>query len=337
MPVQYPAGVLAEHLHTRSGAGLFDVSHMGQLLLPLAAAQALETLTPCDVLGLKEGRQTYGVFTTPSGGTIDDFMLARRTGDFFLVVNASRTARDVALLSAIGLTPRILDRALLALQGPLAESVLARLIPPVAAMKFLQVAEFEWGETTLWISRSGYTGEDGFEISVAPEYGELLAKTLLAMTEVEPIGLGARDTLRLEAGMPLYGNDLTEEISPVEAGLTWAIGRARRAGGDREGGFPGHTQILKALAESSTRHRVGVKPDKTPFRQGITLFNAPEGGEMVGSVTSGGFSPSLKTPIAMAYVNSDVPLDAPLFGEVRGRRVAATQTALPFLPHQYRR
>lgn len=337
MPVQYPSGVLAEHLHTRTSAGLFDVSHMAQIRLPLSADSALERLTPSDVLGLAPGHQTYGVLTTESGGIIDDFMLARREQDLFLVANAARREADLKHLACIKGVTEITDRALLALQGPLAEQALARLVPSVKTLRFLQVTQVSWQDTELWISRSGYTGEDGFEISVEGASAEALARALLEMNEVAPAGLGARDSLRLEAGMPLYGNDLSEEVSPIEAGLNWAIGKARRTGGPREGGFPGAHRILKELKETPGQRRIGLKPEKTPMRQGVMLFDSAAGGQAVGAVTSGGFSPSLECPIAMALVTTQLAPDAPLFGEVRGKRLPVERSALPFVPNRYRR
>jgi len=339
MPVQYAAGVMAEHLHTRAKAGLFDVSHMGQVLLPLSADTALETLVPVDVQGLKQGRQRYGLFTNDAGGVLDDLMIARRAGDLFLVVNASRKDHDIAhMRAAIDGVVEVTDRALLALQGPLAETALARMVPSVAEMKFMDVAQVEWDGVELWISRSGYTGEDGFEISVPSDAAEDFAAALLAMDEVLPIGLGARDSLRMEAGMPLYGNDLDEDISPIEAGMTWAVNKVRRAGGDREGGFPGADRILDEMQNGAPRRRVGLRPEgRAPMRGGVLLFDAETGGNQVGVITSGGFGPSIGAPIAMGLIDNAVPADATLFGEVRGKRLPATQTDLPFHKPDYKR
>ncbi|RFU14315.1 glycine cleavage system aminomethyltransferase GcvT [Rhodobacteraceae bacterium W635] len=339
MPVQYAAGVMTEHKHTRDKAGLFDVSHMGQVLLPPSADAALETLVPVDVIGLKEGRQRYGLFTSPAGGVLDDLMIARRAGDLFLVVNAARRAHDIAhLQKAIDGVEEVTDRALLALQGPAAEAALSRLLPEVAAMRFMDVAELGWRGMALWVSRSGYTGEDGFEISVPAAAAEDVAAELLAMEDVLPIGLGARDSLRLEAGLHLYGQDLAEDISPIEAGLTWAINKVRRKGGAREGGFPGADRILTEMDTGAPRRRVGLRPEgRAPMRAGVPLFDAPEGGAQVGLVTSGGFGPSIGAPIAMGLVDSAVAPDATLYGEVRGKRLPGAQTGLPFYKPTYKR
>ncbi len=339
MPVQYAAGVMAEHLHVREKAGLFDVSHMGQVVMPLAGDAALEGLVPADVIGLKTGRQRYGLFTNAAGGVLDDLMIARREKDLFLVVNASRKDHDIPHLQArIEGVQEVTDRALLALQGPLAETALARLVPSVASMKFMDVAEVEWQGVDLWISRSGYTGEDGYEISVPADSAETFARALIAMEEVLPIGLGARDSLRMEAGMPLYGNDLAEDISPVEAGVTFGINKVRRLGGDREGGFPGADRILNELQNGAPRRRVGLLPDgRAPMRAGVPIFDAAEGGAQIGVITSGGFGPSIGGPIAMGLIDAAVPADTTLFGEVRGKRLPATQTDLPFHKPDYKR
>jgi aminomethyltransferase len=321
MPVQYAQGVITEHLHTRSKASLFDVSHMGQILLPPHADTALETLSPCDIEGLPENHQRYGLFTNDQGGVLDDFMLVRRSSDLFLVVNASRKAKDLNLLQAVvDDVEAISDRILLALQGPLAEEALARLVPEVATMRFLTAIEAEWENSNLWITRSGYTGEDGFEISAPISHGEALFNALLAIEEVEPAGLGARDTLRMEAG------------------LTWAIGKARRVGGAREGGFPGDRHIFETIKNRPARRRVGLRPEtKAPMRAGVPIFDKSQGGTSVGTVTSGGYSPSLGCPIAIGLIDACVQEDTQLFGEVRGSRLPATQTKLPFLPTRYRR
>ncbi len=345
MPVQYPAGVLKEHLHTRAAAGLFDVSHMGQAILrPQGSledlALGLERLMPVDVLGLARGRQRYGLLTDETGGILDDLMFAHRGSHFLLVVNAARKAHDFAHLAAHldGVaTVEVQDRALLALQGPQAEAALARLEPGVAAMKFMDQAIFltEFGE--IWVSRSGYTGEDGFEISVHPGSARDLAQALLEMPEVLPVGLGARDSLRLEAGLCLYGHDIDETTSPVEAGLTWAIQKVRRAGGAREGGFPGAARILKELAEGPERQRVGLRPEgRAPMREGTALF-APDGTPL-GQVTSGGFGPSVGAPVAMGYVPAAFAAPGTgVEGEVRGKRLPAAVAPLPFHPTTYKR
>ena len=341
MPVQYPAGVLAEHLHTRAAAGLFDVSHMGQVILGgRGAAEGLESLVPVDVVGLAEGRQRYGLFTNPSGGIEDDLMIANRGDHLFLVVNAARKAADLAHLRAhLTGVEAVTDRALLALQGPQAQAALAALVPAVAALRFMDVTVAAWSGAELWISRSGYTGEDGFEISVPEGRAVDLARALLAQPGVLPIGLGARDSLRLEAGMPLYGHDIDPSTTPAEAGLAWAIQKVRRTGGARAGGFPGAERILSELATGPARLRTGLLPEgRAPMREGTPVFAAESGGHPVGAVTSGGFAPSLGAPVAMAYLPA--ALAAPgtrLWGEVRGKRLPATVTPLPFRPPTYRK
>ncbi len=341
MPVQYTAGVMKEHLHTRRAAGLFDVSHMGQIILRprhslQALHEALEAMMPVDVLGLAEGRQRYGLLTNDTGGILDDLMFAKRGDHLFVVVNAARKAADIAHMTAhLSEVAEVqpLDRALLALQGPMAEATLARLVPGVAAMRFMDVAMF--GD--LWVSRSGYAGEDGYEISV-PEAGALaLAQALLAMPEVMPVGLGARDSLRLEAGLCLHGHDITERTSPVEAGLTWVIQKVRQARGARAGGFPGAARILRELADGPERRRVGLRPDgRAAMREGTALFD-PDGTPL-GEVTSGGFGPSVGGPIAMGYVaTSHAAPGTVLEGEVRGRRLPVTVCPLPFHPTSYKR
>ncbi|MBL9049842.1 MAG: glycine cleavage system aminomethyltransferase GcvT [Tabrizicola sp.] len=341
MPVQYPDGVMKEHLHTRSAAGLFDVSHMGQVILrPKAGMEALklafEALMPVDVLGLAEGRQRYGLFTNDTGGILDDLMFTNRGDHLYVVVNAACKAADIAHMTAgmpgVSVEP-VTDRALLALQGPGAQAALEALLPGVAAMKFMDHRVI--GD--VWVSRSGYTGEDGYEISVSDPKAEDFARKLLAQPGVAPIGLGARDSLRLEAGLCLYGHDIDTTTSPVEANLTWAIQKARKAGGAREGGFPGAARILKELAEGPERLRVGLKPEgRAPMREGVELF-APDG-TPVGRVTSGGFGPSVNAPIAMGYVaRSHATTGSVLEGVVRGKRLPLTVTDLPFHPTSYKR
>ncbi len=346
MPVQYAPGVMKEHLHTRSAAGLFDVSHMGQVILRPradygATALALEAMMPVDVLGVKPGRQRYGLFTNETGGILDDLMFANRGDHLFVVVNAACKAQDTAYMQAhLADTTEVLpvtDRALLALQGPLAESALARMVPGIAVMRFMDSSVFPWQGMELWISRSGYTGEDGFEISVPDTLAEAFATALLDQPEVMPIGLGARDSLRLEAGLCLYGHDIDITTSPVEAGLTWAIQKARRAGGNRAGGFPGDDRILLELADGPDRVRVGLRPEgRAPMREGTPLF-APDAMPL-GEVTSGGFGPSLNAPIAMGYVAAAFanPGTA-LMGEVRGKTLPVIVAELPFHPTTYKR
>ncbi|WP_158968923.1 glycine cleavage system aminomethyltransferase GcvT [Chachezhania sediminis] len=352
MPVQF-AGIMAEHAATRDRAGLFDVSHMGQVLLDGAGwtdvALAFEALVPMDVVGLGDGRQRYGLLTSDDGGIRDDLMFARMGESLFVVVNAACKADDIAYMRAslpdhVTLT-EITDRALIALQGPAAEAALAPLCPAVTDMRFMDViaADLSLGmgreEVPVWISRSGYTGEDGFEISVSASASEAVARKLLENDDVSPVGLGARDSLRLEAGLCLYGHDIGLDTTPVEAGLTWAIQKVRRAGGQREGGFPGAETILGQFADGAARKRVGLKPEgRAPMREGVELFETAEGGAPVGTITSGGFGPTVGGPVAMGYVPA--ALAAPgtqLFGELRGKRQPVTVAALPFVPANFKR
>ena len=342
MPVQYPAGVMSEHLHVRDKAGLFDVSHMGQVVLRGdGAAQALEGLLPVNVVGLAEGRQRYGLLMLPDGGVADDLMFANRGDHLLLVVNGAMKHADMEILRAglPGLSVEMLDgRALLALQGPLAETVLEAMVPGVAAMKFMDVRSFDWNDADLWISRSGYTGEDGYEISVPVAQAEAFARALLASDDVMPIGLGARDSLRLEAGMPLYGQDLTADISPVEADLGWAIQKIRRTGGDRAGGFPGADRVLAELDNGPKRRRVGLLPEgRAPMRMGVMLYGSDTATAPIGTVTSGGFGPSVGAPIAMGYVPDGTVTGTVLYGDVRGKRLPVTVTDLPFHQPRYKR
>jgi aminomethyltransferase len=349
MPVQYPTGIIKEHLHTRAAAGLFDVSHMGQIALrPRSglvadAARALERLVPIDVLGLAPGRQRYGIFTNASGGVLDDLMIANMGDRLVLVVNAARKEADEAhLRSHLADACHIdvmADRALLALQGPQAEAVLALLAPDVRAAKFMDVLSVSLIGASATISRSGYTGEDGFEISIAADKAEALSVALLANAAVAPIGLGARDSLRLEAGLCLYGSDLDEGISPVEAALEWAVQKVRRQGGARAGGFPGADTILAQIQNGARRRRVGLKPEgPAPVRAGAPLFMAEADATAVGAVTSGGFGVSLNVPIATGLVPT--PQSTPgtrLFAEVRGKRLPMRVCELPFVPLHYKR
>ena len=342
MPVQYGLGVMKEHLHTRAAAGLFDVGHMGQVILRGAdAAARLETLVPADIAGLGRGRQRYGLFTGADGGILDDLMIANRGDHLFLVVNATRKAADIAHMRAnlaCAVEP-VEDRALLALQGPAAEAVLAAIAPAAAGMRFMDVIVTDGAYGELWISRSGYTGEDGFEVSLANGRAEAFARALLADDRVEPIGLGARDSLRLEAGLCLYGNDIDTTTSPVEAALNWAIHKARRPGGERQGGFPGAERIATELADGASRRRVGLLPEgRAPMREGTQLFETETAAEPVGHVTSGAFGPSVERPVSMGYVPA--ALSEPgtgLFGEVRGKRLPVTVADLPFKPSTYKR
>ena len=340
MPVQYPMGVMGEHLHTRAKAGLFDVSHMGQILAYPTGnmeelALDLERLMPIDVLGLAPWRQRYGMLTNETGGILDDLMIAHRGDHFLIVVNAACKAADFAHLQGQLTRAKLTmcsDRALLALQGPRAEAALAQIIPDVVAMRFMDVRIF--GD--IWVSRSGYTGEDGFEISIPSDQASAFARRLLAMPDVAPIGLGARDSLRLEAGMPLYGHDIDATTSPIEAGLSWAISKARRAGGARAGGFAGAARILDELSNRTSRLRVGLRPDgRAPMREGVVLL---DGDTPMGRITSGGFSPSLNAPIAMGYVPPKLAeIGTQIFGDLRGKPTPLRVCALPFHPTHYKR
>ncbi len=349
MPVQFPLGVMKEHIHCRTQAGLFDVSHMGQVILrPRSgdvadAALALEALVPVALLELKEGRQRYAFFTDDQGGILDDLMVANRGDHLFLVVNAACKEADIAHLRAhLSETceiEEITDRALLALQGPAAETALEALAPGVAAMKFMDVAVIASDFGDLWVSRSGYTGEDGYEVSVTGGQAVAFARALLADAAVEPIGLGARDSLRLEAGLCLYGNDIDQTTSPVEAALTWGIQKARRAGGARAGGFPGADRILGELENGTTRLRIGLRPDgRAPMREGTELFADASSADPIGKVTSGAFGPTIEGPMSMGYVTTAHAAEGTtVFGEVRGKRLPATITAMPFRPSTYKR
>jgi len=339
MPVQYSLGVMKEHLWTRDSAGLFDVSHMGQVILRGDdVATELERLIPQAVATLAEGRQRYGFFTNDDGGILDDLMVANRGDHLFVVVNAACKAADLAHLRA-GLpgveVQEITDRALLALQGPKAEAVLEALVPGVTAMRFMDAISLPSRFGPLWISRSGYTGEDGFEISVAETAAEDLARALLEDGRVEPIGLGGRDSLRLEAGLCLYGSDIDTTTTPVEANLTWAIQPARR----EAGGYPGFERIRHHLTDGPARLRVGLRPEgRAPMRAGTPLFGEEEATEPLGQITSGAFGPSIGAPIAMGYVGTaHAALGTPLWGELRGKRLPVTVCALPFRPAGFKR
>ena len=336
MPVHYPAGIMAEHLHCRAQAALFDVSHMGQISLAGAgASEALETLVPGDLLGLKPGRQRYTLLLDEAGGIIDDLMVANHGDRLFLVVNASRKQGDADHLASRipSIKAELHDRALLALQGPAAAAVMARLSPDAAALPFMGVAMLNIAGIDAWVSRSGYTGEDGFEVSVPCEAAITFAERLLAEPEVAPAGLGARDSLRLEAGLCLYGNDIDELTTPVEAGLTWTIAKRRRESWD----FPGAVPIRDQLTHGPTRLRVGIRPDGRAPARSDTPIIALDGTD-AGNVTSGGFGPTAGGPIAMGYVRRD--LAAPgqsLTLQVRGKLLPAQVATLPFVPHRYAR
>lgn len=344
MPVQYPLGVLKEHLHTREQAGLFDVSHMGQIRLVGAdAAKALEALVPVDIIDLPVGMQRYAMFTNEQGGILDDLMVANLGNDeLFLVVNAACKDQDLAhLRQHIGtlcqVQPLFEERALLALQGPAAVKVLQRLAPEVADMTFMQFKPVVLLGVDCYVSRSGYTGEDGFEISVPSASAEALARHLLAEPEVAAIGLGARDSLRLEAGLCLYGHDMNADTTPIEASLLWAISKVRRADGSRAGGFPGAAAIFAQQHSGVARKRVGLLPqERTPVREGAKIVD--EAGTVVGSICSGGFGPTLGAPVAMGYVDqAHAALDTPLWAIVRGKRVAMKVSKMPFVAQRYYR
>lgn len=348
MPVNYAAGVLKEHLHTRAAAGLFDVSHMGQIALRARsgrvtdAALALERLVPVDVLGLQPGRQRYALFTNGAGGVLDDLMIAHQGDHLLLVVNAACKVADEAhlrenLSDACDVEP--LDRALVALQGPKAEDVLATLAPACREMTFMDVRTLDMLGAPCVVTRSGYTGEDGFEISVAPDRVTDLAVALLDDPAVAPIGLGARDSLRLEAGLCLYGSDLDQTTTPVEASLAWAIQKARRRDGLRAGGFPGADVILDQIDGGTLRCRVGLLAEgRVPVRAGAAIFASEDAAESIGTVTSGGFGPTADRPVAMGYVpHASAAPDTVVFAEVRGRRLPMRVAPLPFVAARFKR
>ncbi|MCC6468426.1 MAG: glycine cleavage system aminomethyltransferase GcvT [Alphaproteobacteria bacterium] len=336
MPVQYPLGILKEHLHTRAAAGVFDVSHMGQLRIKGAdAAKRLEELVPGDLQALKTGRMRYSMFTDERAGILDDLMVTRFDDHLFVVVNAACKDADTAHLhkhlgSAV---EPLTDRALIALQGPTAAAVMARHAPEAAAMAFMSGAYIKVAGVPAFVTRSGYTGEDGYEISVANDAVEGLARKLLAEPGVQAIGLGARDSLRLEAGLCLYGHDIDATTTPVEAALTWAISKRRRA----EGGFPGAAIVQKQLAQGTTKLRVGIRPEgRAPAREGTEIADAS--GTVIGKITSGGFGPSVNGPVAMGYVSAaNTAIGTTVHALVRGQKLPARVAAMPFAPHRYHR
>jgi aminomethyltransferase len=342
MPVQYPTGLMAEHHQTRESAGLFDVSHMGQLrLVGPDAAAAFETLMPVDVIDLPVGKQRYGLLLTEEGTIIDDLMFVNRGEDFFVIVNGACKVGDIAHIQArIGSRCQVIpmpERGLLALQGPRAVQALTRLVPGVDKLVFMTGGRFPWNGGELFITRSGYTGEDGFEISVHESQADALARALLAQPEVKPIGLGARNSLRLEAGLCLYGNDIDTTTTPVEAALNWAIQKVRRTGGARAGGFPGAAKVLGQLDGTVPleRKRVGLAAlERVPVREHTELQDT--NGERVGEVTSGLLGPTINRPVAMGYVN---PLLATIgtrvHAMVRGKPVAMEVSVMPFVPNRY--
>jgi aminomethyltransferase len=347
MPVQFPTGILKEHLHTRAAAGLFDVSHMGQAILHLEAkgghddiAAAFETLVPGDIKGLKPGQIRYTLLLNDQGGIRDDLMATRpeaadEAGTLFLVVNAGTKDADFAHIAAAlkgrVRVERLEDRALIALQGPKAHEVLERVVPGVGKMLFMTMRKFTWERQVLYVSRSGYTGEDGYEISVPGAIATAFARVLLADANVLPIGLGARDSLRLEAGLCLYGHDIDETTTPVEADLVWAISKRRKL----EKGFPGDARILDQLFNGASRVRVGLKPEgKAPAREGAEIVNAE--GTVIGRVTSGGFGPSVNGPVAMGYVSPDYAKDGTALGlKVRTQVLPARVVPMPFVPKRF--
>jgi aminomethyltransferase len=336
MPIQYE-GIMAEHLWTRESAGLFDVSHMGQVILSGdGAAEALEAIVPGDISALKEGRMRYSLLLADDGGILDDLMITAAPMGLYVVFNGAVKHADIAYLRdklpASILLNHMEDRALLALQGPKAVDALARVVPGVARLFFMEADSFLWGEEPLWISRSGYTGEDGFEISLPAACAVAFADSLAAQPEVKPIGLGARDSLRLEAGLPLYGHDLESRIDPVQGNLSFAISKRRR----EEGGFAGADRILKALNDGPSWVRVGFAVEgRQPVREGAEIF---DGDQVVGKITSGGFAPSVGAPIAMGYVlAAKSTIGTTLEAEVRGKRIGLTVAAMPFIPNQYHR
>jgi aminomethyltransferase len=344
MPVQYPAGLMAEHLHTRNAAGLFDVSHMGQLRLAgSGAAAAFESLMPVDVIGLPVGKQRYGLLLTDEGTIIDDLMFFNRGEDLFLIVNGACKQGDIAhMQERIGSRCDVIplpDKALLALQGPKAVDALKRLAHGVEQLVFMTGGTFRWKDTDLFVTRSGYTGEDGFEISLDAAHAEAFARELLKQPEVKPIGLGARNSLRLEAGLCLYGNDIDTTTTPVEAALTWAIQKVRRTGGARAGGFPGAEKVLAQLDGRSpvARKRVGlVALERVPVREHTPLQDAS--GRAIGEVTSGLLGPTVNKPIAMGYVDAaHAAVGTHVTAIVRGKAVRMEVTPMPFLPPRYHR
>jgi len=342
MPVNYPAGILAEHRHCRYEAALFDVSHMGQLkLIGDDAAAALETLVPQDIVDLPVGKQRYAFFTNAQGGLLDDLMVTRRADHLFLVVNAGCKDADTKhLITHIGHRCTVVplpDRALLALQGPKAAEALARLAPAVSALSFMTGADVVIAGVDCFVTRSGYTGEDGFEISIPADQAVAVARALLGQPEVKPAGLGARDTLRLEAGLCLYGHDIDERTTPIEAGLTWAIQKVRRPGGAREGGYPGHGVIAGQLATGPSVKRVGLTGlERVPVREGAPIVDGH--GHPLGRVTSGTLGPTVHEPVAMAYLAvNHAQVQQEVYAEVRGKRLPMRVTPMPFTPHRYHR
>ena len=349
MPVQYNLGVMKEHLHTRVAAGLFDVSHMGQILLyPKSgvisdAALAIEALVPVNILSLENGRQRYAMFTNDDGGILDDLMIANRGDHLYIVVNASCKGNDFQhLKNNLGnefQVDMVEDRSLIALQGPLAEEVLSKLNPTVKELRFMDSVTANLLDTECWISRSGYTGEDGYEISIPNSAVEEVVQLLSQDINVEPIGLGARDSLRLEAGLCLYGHDIDTNTSPIEGNLNWAIQKARRTGGERAGGVPGAKRIQSELEVGPSKKRVGILPDgRAPMREGTVLYGSDNRNNPIGKVTSGAFGPSIQKSISMGYVLKEyTDLETIVYGDVRGKLLAARVTSIPFKKSNYKK
>jgi len=343
MPVQYPLGVMKEHLHTRNQAGLFDVSHMGQIRLHgKGAAAALEALVPVDIVDLPVGSQRYALFTNEQGGILDDLMVANAGSYLFVVVNAACKEQDLAHLKLhlegqCEVEELFESRALIALQGPLAAQALGRLAPRVKDMTFMQFQALDINGIACYVSRSGYTGEDGYEISIPVDHAVELARAILSQPEVKAIGLGARDSLRLEAGLCLYGHDMDASLTPIEASLGWAISKARRSDGIRAGNFPGAARVFAQQKDGVSKKRVGLLPlERIPVREGVVIH--ADDGSVIGQVTSGGFGPTLDAPLAMGYVGAPFAvLDTIVYAEVRGKRVPMRVAKTPFVPQRYYR
>ncbi|MBE9397965.1 glycine cleavage system aminomethyltransferase GcvT [Pontibacterium sp. N1Y112] len=343
MPVQYPLGVKKEHLHTRNQAGLFDVSHMGQVKLSGAnAAAALEKLVPVDIIDLPAGKQRYALFTNEDGGIMDDLMVTNYGDWIYVVVNAACKEQDIAHMQANlgeGVELELLDdRALVAVQGPTAAQAISRLAPEAGEMVFMDSRQMQIDGVDCFVSRSGYTGEDGYEISIPSADADRLCRLFLEQPEIEGIGLGARDSLRLESGLCLYGNDLDQSTTPLEGSLIWAISKCRRADGERAGGFPGADKVLDQITNKNwTRKRVGLLGEgRAPVREGTELFDAD--GNKIGVVTSGTYGPTIEKPVAMAYVETAFsPLDTVVFAEVRGKKLPMTVSRMPFIEQRYYR
>tara|TARA_A100000164_G_scaffold259782_1_gene231745 strand:- start:377 stop:1429 length:1053 start_codon:yes stop_codon:yes gene_type:complete len=349
MPVNYPLGIMKEHLYCRESAGLFDVSHMGQLIIssttqPMQSiATELEKLLPIDILGLGEGRQRYGFLPNSQGGIIDDLMISNRGDHFFVVINASRKEIDFKYfkknISKEIDVDLISTRSLIAIQGPQSEKILSSQIGELSSLNYLDVKNFLYNGEIMWVSRSGYTGQDGFEISLPNNLCEFFCKSILEQEGIEPIGLGARDTLRLECGLCLYGQDLNETITPIEAGLKWAIQKVRRTGGEREGGFIGQEKILAQIEKSPGLKREAFSPHgKAPLRSGTKLFSDDLGKNEIGLITSGSYSPTLERPISMGYLDhTKFKTGDLIFGELRNKFLPTELTKLPFVPTSFKR